>query len=113
MIRMMVERYGSDPAKLLTAIAPSAGPCCYEVGDEVRRIARTKLADADDFFRPHGQRYLFDLWEANRRQLIAAGVRPENIEIAGLCSICDHRFWSHRRDGAQAGRTALFIGLTA
>lgn len=111
MIRLMAQRYGSDPAKLLTAIAPSAGPCCYEVGEEVRRIARTKLDDADEFFRPHGQRFLFDLWEANRRQLLAAGVQADHIEIAGLCSMCDQRFWSHRRDGAAAGRTALFIGL--
>lgn len=111
MIRLMARQYGSDPARLLTAIAPSAGPCCYEVGEEVRRIARTKLDDADDFFRPHGQRFLFDLWEANRRQLTVAGVRPANIETAGWCSICDRRFWSHRRDGAHAGRTALFIAL--
>lgn len=111
MIRLMARRYGSDPARLWTAIAPSAGPCCYEVGDEVRRIARTRLDDADDFFSPRGERFLFDLWEANRRQLIAAGVRPEHIETGGLCSICDRRFWSHRRDGATAGRTALFISL--
>ncbi|NLU22668.1 MAG: laccase domain-containing protein [Phycisphaerae bacterium] len=111
MIRLMARRYGSDPARLLTAIAPSAGPCCYEVGDEVRRIARTRMDDADDFFSPHGDRFLFNLWEANRRQLIAAGVRPEHIEIGGLCSICDHRLWSHRRDGAEAGRTALVIAF--
>lgn len=111
MIRLMARRYGSDPARLLTAIAPSAGLCCYEVGDEVRRIARTRMDDADDFFSPHGDRFLFNLWEANRRQLIAAGVRPEHIEIGGLCSICDHRLWSHRRDGAEAGRTALVIAF--
>lgn len=111
MIRLMAKCYGSDPAKLLTGIAPSAGPCCYEVGDEVRRIAKTKLPDADDFFRPHRDRFLFDLWEANRRQLILEGVQPNNIEMAGLCSICDERFWSHRRDGAETGRTALFIAL--
>jgi YfiH family protein len=111
MVRVMARRYGSDPGRLLTGIAPSAGPCCYEVGDEVRRIARTRLDDADAYFRPHGDRLLFDLWEANRRQLVGAGVRPEHIEVGGLCSICDRRFWSHRRDGAEAGRTALFISL--
>ncbi|MEP0844563.1 MAG: laccase domain-containing protein [Phycisphaerae bacterium] len=111
MIRLMVERFGCDPAGLQTAIAPSAGPCCYEVGEEVRRIARTRLPDADDFFRPHRDRFIFDLWEANRRQLLAGGVGADHIELPGTCSICDRRFWSHRRDGPAAGRTALLISI--
>lgn len=110
MIELLVRTFGSDPARLLTAVAPSAGPCCYEVGDEVRRVARTRLTDADTFFRPHGDRLIFDLWAANRRQLLDGGVLPGHIEISGICSICDARLWSHRRDGAAAGRTALFIG---
>ena len=96
---------------MLAAICPSAGPCCYEVGEDVRRIAQTKLADADRFLPRRDGRMTFDLWSANQQQLVDAGVRPENIEIAGLCSICDERFWSHRRDKATAGRSALFISL--
>jgi len=111
MIRVMQQVYGSDPAMLLAAIAPSAGPCCYEVGEEVRRIAQTRLKDADAFFPRRDGRMTFDLWAANRQQLIECGIPAENIEVAGLCSICDTRFWSHRRDGADAGRTALFIAL--
>lgn len=112
LIRLMASSYGSDPSKLLTAIAPSAGPCCYEVGEDVRRVACTRLVNAESFFRPYRDRYVFDLWSANREQLIGAGVRPDHIEIARLCSICDQRFWSHRRDGATAGRSALFLALT-
>jgi copper oxidase (laccase) domain-containing protein len=63
--------------------------------------------------KPGGQpkRMYLDLWTANRQQLALAGVNPANIETAEMCSICDQRFWSHRRDGETAGRTALFIGL--
>jgi YfiH family protein len=111
LVERMSAEFGSDPARLLAAIAPSAEPCCYEVGEEVRRIARARLEGADDFFIEKKGRLMFDMWSANRRQLLAAGVREENIEIAGLCSICDQRFWSHRRQGEQAGRTALFITL--
>jgi len=111
MIRQMQRAFGSRPERLLAAIAPSAGPCCYEVGPEVRRLSRTRLDDADECFRERGGRLYFDLCEANRRQLIAAGVRAEAIETAGLCSICDDRFWSHRRDGPDAGRFALFVAL--
>jgi YfiH family protein len=127
MIRVMQQAFGSDPGDLLAAIAPSAGPCCYEVGEDVRRIARTRLPDADVFFslfrfavqgrgggdepKHRPSRLTFDLWSANKQQLLDAGLRAANIELAGLCTICNPRFWSHRRDGVAAGRSALFLGL--
>ncbi len=106
--RMAAECY-SSPAQLLAAICPSAGPCCYEVGREVQRLARTRLDHADACFTTREGRLYFDMWQANRNQLIAAGVGPDNIETAGLCTICDPRFWSHRRDGETAGRFALWV----
>ena len=111
LVGQMARAFGSDPARLLTGIAPSAGGCCYEVGDDVRRVARTRLADADGYFVERAGRLFFDLWSANRKQLIDAGVGPEHVEVAGICTICDARFWSHRRDGAEAGRFALFVSL--
>jgi len=111
LVRRMQIEFGSDPARLMAAIAPSAGPCCYEVGPEVYRVACTRLSDPASCFSDNVGRSCFNLWEANRRQLVEAGVRPEDIEVAGICTICDERFWSHRRDGPQAGRFALFISL--
>jgi len=111
LVARMVRAFGSDPARLLAGIAPSAGPCCYEVGPEVRRIAETRWAEADRFVPERGDRYVFDLWSANRAQLIDAGLQSDNIECASQCTICDEHFWSHRRQGADAGRTALIIAL--
>jgi polyphenol oxidase len=111
LVARMRAEFGSNPAGLCAAIAPCAGPCCYEVGPEVRRIFRTRFADADRFFTPQNDRFLLDLWGANQAQLVAAGVMPDRIERAGLCSICDMRFWSHRRDGADAGRSALVAAM--
>jgi hypothetical protein len=111
LVRRMQAEFGSDPAGLLAAVCPSAGPCCFEVGREVQRLARTRLDDADVSFVTRDGRLYFDMWEANRRQLVGAGVRPENIEVAGICTICDRRFWSHRRDGESAGRFALWVAL--
>src|SRR5687767_951475 len=87
MILQMQQEFGSEPSQMLAAICPSAGPCCYEVGEEVRRIARTKLADVEACFVRRGESIHLDLWTANRQQLIECGVRSENIEIAGYCSI--------------------------
>ena len=111
MVHQMQRSFGSDPGRLSAAICPCAGPCCYEVGRDVQRVVQARFDDADDFFRERNGRLMFDLWSANRRQLVTAGVPERNIETAALCSICDTRFWSHRRDGEPAGRSALFIAL--
>jgi len=111
MVRLMQREFASDPARLHTALAPSAGPCCYEVSEDIRRVARTRLSNADACFIERDSRLTFDLWTANRLQLIEAGVPADHIEVAGLCSICDPRLWSHRRDGPDAGRFTLFIAL--
>jgi YfiH family protein len=74
------------------AIGPGIGPCCYEVGDEVRAIFGTS------------ERTL-DLKAIARERLRAAGV--EMIHDCGLCTACDvERFFSHRRDHGVTGRQA-------
>lgn len=105
---------GGDPARARAVICPSAGPCCYEVGPEVHEEACRRLgAAAADHFAPRGDRWILDLWAANRAQLTAAGVPPEAIAVAGVCTICTDRFPSHRRQGAAAGRFAAAIGRPA
>ena len=74
------------------AIGPGIGPCCYEVGDEVRAVFGT------------GGRTL-DLKAVARARLKAAGVRE--VHDCGLCTACDaERFFSHRRDRGLTGRQA-------
>lgn len=104
---------GGDPTRAVAAIAPSAGPCCYEVGDEVRDQARTQLgAGADRFFIPRGDRWIFDLWAANTAQLVTAGIPAAAIAVSGVCTICrGERFWSWRRQGAAAGRFAAALAI--
>lgn len=50
----------------------------------MRRIACSRFEEIEGCFRPSRDRYIFDLWEANRRQLISAGVTPNHIETAGI-----------------------------
>ncbi len=105
-------RLGVAPAAVTAAIAPSAGPCCYAVGPEVRAEAVERLGPAAAaFFRPHADRWIFDLWRANTAQLTAAGVQPRRIATSGICTLCrGERFWSWRRQGTHAGRFAALIG---
>lgn len=103
---------GLDPASAVAGIAPSAGPCCYEVGDEVREAALGALgADAVAFFAPHRDRWILDLWRANVHALTAAGLPADSIAVDGRCTICGTGFPSHRREGEGAGRFAAVVGV--
>jgi polyphenol oxidase len=78
--------------RIAAAIGPGAGPCCYEVGDEVRAAFGTSGRTVD-------------LKAIARERLTDAGV--ETIHDCGLCTMHDpERFFSHRRDGGVTGRQA-------
>jgi YfiH family protein len=90
---------------LSAAIGPGAGPCCYEVGDEVhQRFA----AYGPDVRRGRN----LDLKAIARIELERAGVGP--VHDAGLCTICAEPslFYSHRRDRGVTGRQAGIAWLT-
>jgi YfiH family protein len=82
------------------AIGPGAGPCCYEAGEEVH-AAFAHLGPAVR----HGRHA--DLKAVARAQLAGAGVRE--VVDTGLCTMCDERFFSHRRDAGSTGRQAGVI----
>jgi hypothetical protein len=99
-VEAMRRQFGSAPRDLHAAIGPGIGPCCYEVGPEV----------AAQFGR-QGRAHL-DLGQANRRQLMDAGVTPERIYASNLCTMCrSEEFESFRRDQAAAGRLYSFAGI--
>jgi YfiH family protein len=102
-----------EPGNMSAVICPSAGPCCYEVGEEVRTRALESLGPgAAWFFLERAQRITFDLWAANVAQLTAAGLTENNIHRVDHCTICGgDSFPSYRREGDQAGRFAAVIGF--
>ena len=109
-VRAMVERLGCLPGDITAVVGPAIGPCCYQVGSEVIQAAEAARGDAADLLhRRAGGRAYFDLWEANRRQFVEAGV--SHVAVAGLCTACrtDH-FFSHRAEQGQTGRFAALIG---
>jgi YfiH family protein len=114
-VRRLIE-FGCTPGELVACVCPSVGPCCYEVGEEVRRAAVDGIGTgAHAFFRPGPSGKLhFDLWRANTAALVGAGLAPASIHVAGVCTVCRHDlFPSHRREGDGAGRFAAVLGRTA
>ncbi len=101
---------GSRPEDLVAALGPGIGPCCYEVGDEVRAAFSPSGAA---FFRPgpNGRPHL-DLRAANARQLANAGLLPEALHHVADCTRCRADLYpSYRRDGRGAGRMISFVGF--
>jgi YfiH family protein len=112
-VAAMGREYGSRVDDLVAAVGPSIGACCYEVGEEVRgEFGRAFRYGADLFA---GNR--LDLWEANRRQLLAAGVGEEKISVVGECTACARnedgrrRYFSHRDETGLTGRMLSLVGV--
>jgi YfiH family protein len=132
-VRALAERAGCRPADLVAAVGPCIGPCCYEVGDEVRRQFRDNgfaPGRIDAWFRraagatsvnpslpglpceARAGRWYLDVWQAAVDQLADSGVPAAQIHVAGLCTASHPRlFCSYRRDSAGTGRMAAAIRL--
>ena len=134
--RMRLE-FGSRPQDLVAAIGPGAGPCCYAVGEEVQSEFESQFAYARELFHevyssdavhlkypmlfltqrapghsPIGPSLHLDLVEANRRQLLDAGLSSRAIHITGGCTNCQtDLFFSHRASRGYAGRMIAAIGI--
>jgi YfiH family protein len=130
----MHRRFGTRPRDLKAAIGPGIQGCCYEVGEEVRIKFEAQFEYGASLFRevkesdPVRDRYpllfltarapghsdlpkkvFLDLVEANRQQLLAAGVPAKNIEASPLCTNCHpDLLFSYR---AEKGKTGRMLGV--
>jgi YfiH family protein len=88
---------------LAAVIGPGIGPCCYEVGPEIREAYRSRFGNV-----VHGRN--LDLWASAERALHEAGVR--NVERVDLCTACNpDLFFSHRRDNGVTGRQGVIASV--
>ena len=135
-------QFGSRPKDLIAAVGPGIGACCYSVGEEVRFDFESQFAYAPSLFSevydsdPVKDKYplLFltarapghsnigpqihlDLIEANRRQLLDAGLSASKISVVGECTACtrlpngQRRYFSHRDEHGYTGRMLSVIGI--
>jgi YfiH family protein len=120
----MRERHGSKPGDLVAAIGPAIARCCFEVGEDVRTGFEGHFEYASSLFQEvigaDGSPQLHqDLFEANRRQLLDAGVSEKHITIVGECTVCtrvpsgQRKYFSHRAERGHTGRMLSVIGVAA
>jgi YfiH family protein len=129
--------FGSKPKDLIAAIGPGIGACCYAIGEEVLSAFESQFSYAAELLHevydtdavrrkypmlfltqcapghsPIGPSLHLDLVEANRRQLLDAGVPKGAIYVAGGCTNCHpDLFFSHRHSQGHAGRMMSVIGI--
>jgi len=129
--------FGSRPRDLKAAIGPGIRGCCYEVGEEVRTKFESQFAYGASLFHevkesdPVREKYpllfltarapghsdlpkkiFLDLVEANRRQLLDAGVPRKNIEASPLCTNCrPDLLFSYRAERGKTGRLMGVAGI--
>jgi polyphenol oxidase len=111
-VKAMNGQYGCRPIDLVACIGPSIGPQIYEVGEEVISSVKNSFVSTDGLLiGDHGSgKALFNLWEANKRQLTELGIPDSSIEVAGMCTFQhSETFFSARRSKNQAGRFAAGI----
>ena len=88
-VKRLADEYDVKPQDLRVAIGASAGACCYEVGSEVIDAFTSRFEDGAKLFTPTRPGHaLVDLLQANREQLVSAGVRRERIHTAPICTMC-------------------------
>ena len=136
-VGIMQLEYGSRPEDIHAAIGPGIQNCSFEVGEEVEEAFHSQFDYAAELFHRvqesdavrerypmlfmnqrapgHGDPCIklhLDLREANRRQLLAAGVPETNITALKDCTVCQpRRFFSHRGESGKTGRQLALVGI--
>lgn len=112
MVNHLRERYGADPTAVQAALGPAIGPCCYEIGPDLRRSMLQRWGKlAENSLTARGDRGFLDLKTLNRALLEEAGVPPAQIFDVGPCTSCAaEEFFSYRREKRETGRQISLIG---
>ncbi len=115
----MSQEYGTEAADLKAVIGPCICQGCFQVGEEVATSFKDAGFPMDDIYCWNGARvegdmktgHHINLPEGNRRILIEEGVRPENIQVSGICTYETESLYSARREGRECGRNINTIML--
>jgi len=136
-VGIMRLEFGTRAEDIHAVIGPGIQSCSFEVGEEVKEAFHTQFEYAGELFHSvqesdpvrekypmlfmnqrapgHGDQCIklhLDLREANRRQLLAAGVPAANIMALRDCTVCSpSKFFSHRKEHGKTGRQMAVVGI--
>jgi YfiH family protein len=109
----MTELYGTRSEDLTVAIGAAALACCYEIGQDVMDAFERNFPNSGNLFAATRDAHaLVDLHQANREQLLSAGVQTENIYTAPLCTMeRTDLFFSYRQEKKLYGKTGRLLSV--
>lgn len=112
-IEQLQVAYGAKPEDLRAAIGPAANICCYEVGPEVIDHFKEQFSEPGLLLVATRDGHArIDLRQANRDQLISAGVSPDRIQTAPFCTMDrTDLFFSYRREKTRYGRVGRLMAV--
>lgn len=111
----MKREYGTEASDVIACIGPSICGNCYEVGEEVAKVFRKRFSDDQEnkiLRKQENGRYLLNLWKANEKILLEAGILPKHLAVTDVCTKCNpDLLYSHRVMGEKRGNLAAFLML--
>ncbi|MBB5198064.1 peptidoglycan editing factor PgeF [Anaerocolumna cellulosilytica] len=114
-LQAMVKHFGTNPKDVTVLIGPSICRDCYEVSKDLAEAFSSEFkVGITDILKEKGNgKYHLNLWEANRRVFLEAGIQEENIHISEVCTCCNSKWlFSHRATMGKRGTMAAFLMLT-
>ena len=114
-VELMHDNFGSDPADILAAVGPSVCQDCYEVSadviDRFKEVFDRSVWKELFYEKPDGK-YQLDLWKANEKIFLEAGIRKDHIAVTNMCTHCNSGIlYSHRAMGDKRGNLCAFLAL--
>ena len=114
-VELMHDNFGSDPDDILAAVGPSVCQDCYEVSadvtDRFREVFDRSVWD-ELFYEKSDGKYQLDLWKANEKIFLEAGIRKDHIAVTNVCTHCNSGIlYSHRAMGDKRGNLCAFLAL--
>ena len=112
-IEKLQSEFGARAKDMRAAIGPAANACCYEVGSEVISVFKERFTQANKLFSAAREGHArIDLHQANRDQLIDAGVPSDHLHLAPLCTMDrNDLFFSYRREKQKHGRVGRLMSV--
>ena len=112
-IARMECEYGAAAVDLRAAIGPAANACCYEIGSDVIAVFKERFGSADELLTPTREGHArIDLRQANRNQLVDAGIPHARIHLAPFCTMDrNDLFFSYRREKKLLGRVGRLMSV--
>ncbi len=104
----MQQNFSCCPRDMAMYLGPSIRQCCYDIGQEV--LDRFKAIDGTGhYYQKNNHRFFLDLPALLKKQALQKGILVQDIHDSHICTYCDGRFFSYRREKITGRHAAIAV----